>query len=122
MVITIIFGLLSRSEFVVLPDFLITYLGDTLWALMVFWIACVIFPNKDFKLLATISLLFSFGIEFTQLYHAPWLDDIRNTTLGGLVLGFGFKLSDLICYTVGIAFGVIADAFLSGRLNITPTD
>ncbi len=41
--------------------------------------------------------------------HAPWIDGIRNTTLGGLVLGFGFLLSDLVCYLVGIAAGAFAE-------------
>ena len=41
------------------------------------------------------------------LYHAPWIDNLRQTTLGGLVLGFGFLWSDIFCYTIGIIIGVI---------------
>jgi hypothetical protein len=41
-----------------------------------------------------------------------WIDGIRSTTLDGLVLGFGFLWSDLVCYLVGIAAGVLADPFL----------
>lgn len=33
---------------------------------------------------------FLFVIEFSQLYHAEWIDQIRDTSLGGLVLGYGF--------------------------------
>jgi hypothetical protein len=42
-------------------------------------------------------------VEISQLYHAPWIDSIRQTTPGGLVLGFGFLWTDLVCYSVGIA-------------------
>jgi len=48
-----------------------------------------------------ISLALAFAVEVSQLYHAPWIDSIRSTTLGGLVLGFGFLWTDLVCYLVG---------------------
>ena len=40
-------------------------------------------------------------IETLQLWHPPFLEALRATTLGGLVLGYGFLWSDLVCYTVG---------------------
>lgn len=58
---------------------------------------------------AGISLVLAFAVEVSQLYHAPWIDGIRSTTLGGLVLGFGFLWSDLVCYLVGIAAGSLAE-------------
>ena len=51
------------------------------------------------------SLLFAFLIESSQLYQAPWLNALRDTRLGGLILGYGFLWSDLVCYTVGIGIG-----------------
>ena len=60
--------------------------------------------------MAGAALAFSYAIEVSQLYHAPWLDRIRYTSLGGLVLGYGFLWSDIICYTVGLAIGVVAEA------------
>ena len=50
--------------------------------------------------------------ETSQLYHAPWIDRIRATTLGGLVLGFGFLWSDIACYTVGVACAMCVDLLL----------
>jgi hypothetical protein len=50
---------------------------------------------------------FSIAIELSQLYHAPWIDSIRHTTLGGLILGFDFVWSDLVCYAVGVGIGVL---------------
>ena len=43
------------------------------------------------------------------MYHAPWIDSIRRTTLGGLVLGFGFVWSDLACYAVGVGLGILIE-------------
>ena len=51
----------------------------------------------------------SVGVELSQLYHAPWIDSIRETTLGGLILGFGFLWSDTACYTVGVGLGVLLE-------------
>jgi hypothetical protein len=58
---------------------------------------------------AVISLGLAFLVEISQLYHAPWIDSIRQTTLGALVLGFGFLWTDLVCYTVGIATGSLTE-------------
>jgi len=101
----IILGLCSRKFAAGLPEWINTYLGDALWALMIYLIVAMLFKNKGIKIVAIISLLFCYTIELSQLYHAPWIDSIRSTTLGGLVLGFGFLWSDMIAYTIGIAMG-----------------
>ena len=54
---------------------------------------------------ALAAYCFCFVIELSQLYHAPWIDGLRHTRLGGLILGYGFLWSDLICYAVGVATG-----------------
>ena len=33
------------------------------------------------------ALLFSYAIEFSQLYLAEWINALRHTASGGLVLG-----------------------------------
>lgn len=111
-VITMICGLLSRSQIIPLPDFISTYAGDTLWALMVFWGICVLAKDQPTWQLGLVAILFSFGVELSQLYHAPWIDSLRHTKLGGLVLGFGFKWSDLACYSVGVLVGTMIDHLL----------
>ena len=55
---------------------------------------------------------FSLMIELSQLYHAPWIDAIRRTRLGGLVLGYGFLWSDLACYAVGVVCGAFAELLI----------
>ncbi|WP_097027481.1 DUF2809 domain-containing protein [Clostridium peptidivorans] len=108
-IIVIALGLLSRRMNNIIPDFLNTYLGDALWALMVFFIFGFIFIDAETKKIALIGILFCYLIELSQLYHANWIDNIRRTTLGGLVLGYGFLWSDLLAYTIGIGIGVIIE-------------
>ncbi|GAB3497020.1 DUF2809 domain-containing protein [Spirosoma knui] len=99
-------GLASRHFWGDVP-FVRSYVGDVLWALMVFLgIACV-WNQLPIRRVAVAALLFSFGIEASQLYHAPWIDSLRATRLGGLVLGFSFVWSDLLCYTIGVLAGLL---------------
>ena len=108
-VLTLLSGLASRQFQDYLPTFLATYAGDTLWALLVFLLTGFLLPKKSIFFNALVALIFSFGIEISQLYHAPWIDAIRQTRLGGLILGFGFLWSDLLCYTAGIGIGALAE-------------
>ena len=117
--ITMLLGLASRSSLVVLPEFLSVFAGDVLWALMVFWLFRTMQPLALILHSAILALCFTFAIEFTQLYNAPWIDVIRATKLGGLVLGFGFKPSDLLCYSVGEAIGCTLDTVFLNRCKKT---
>ncbi|MGR5910200.1 ribosomal maturation YjgA family protein [Bacillus pacificus] len=106
-ILVIILGLSSRKFAFALPALLNNYLGDALWALMIFIGFGFLFPKIEMKKLALISLMFCYGIEVSQLYHAEWIDSIRATTLGGLVLGYGFLWSDLVAYTIGVGIGFL---------------
>lgn len=108
-VVVIILGLGSRKYGNYLPDFLREYSGDALWALMVYLGFCFLFRRNSIKKIGLMSLVFSYVIEFSQIYQGQWINEIRATTLGALVLGKGFLISDLICYTVGVIIGVMID-------------
>ncbi|MFN9911273.1 MAG: DUF2809 domain-containing protein [Pirellulaceae bacterium] len=92
-----------------MPAFLAEYAGDTLWALMLFLLVSTLLAGRPVRARAAISLALAFLVEISQLYHAQWIDSIRQTTLGGLVLGFGFLWTDLVCYSVGIATGSLTE-------------
>ena len=111
-ILVIILGLSSRKFAFALPALLNDYLGDALWALMIFIGFGFLFPKIEMKKLAFISLMFCYGIEVGQLYHAEWIDSIRATTLGGLVLGYGFLWSDLVAYTIGVGVGFLFEFIL----------
>lgn len=110
--IVIMLGLASRSYSDLLPIFISKYAGDTLWALMVFLLIGFIFPYKSSFEIAIIALIFSFSIELSQLYHAPWIDNIRQYRLGGLILGYSFIWSDLVCYSMGIMMGILGEKII----------
>ncbi|EEM11001.1 hypothetical protein bmyco0003_22900 [Bacillus pseudomycoides] len=108
-IIVVILGLASRKFAYALPNLLNAYLGDALWALMIFIGFGFLFHKMKTKKIAFLSLLFCYGIEISQLYHADWIDNIRATTLGGLVLGYGFLWSDLLAYTIGVGMGMLCE-------------
>jgi hypothetical protein len=111
-VLTLIIGLSSRKFPQIFPAFLAEYLGDTLWAMLVFWLLGFVFTRKPSVKLAFATLIFSYTIEISQLYHASWIDSIRDTTFGALVLGHGFLWSDIICYSAGILCGFTIELLL----------
>lgn len=115
-VFTILLGLLWRSRWLPLPGFLAKYGGDALWSVVVFFALGTIFIRASTLKIASMALVFSWSIEFLQLYHAPWIDSIRSTLMGRLVLGSTFNSPDLIAYLVGIAIGV------SVELALAPTN
>jgi Protein of unknown function (DUF2809) len=106
MVVVMALGLLLRSQWVDLPRFIEKYGGDALWALLVFFGFHFLFPRWPIARLAAISVAFAWGVEFSQMYHVAWLDEIRATRLGRLVLGTTFHAPDLLAYTLGISIGV----------------
>jgi len=105
--VTIALGLLSR-HFAVIPLFI----GDILWATMIYFMVRFIFITKPVKIVVIVSISFCYAIEFSQLYKAPWIDGLRHTLFGRLVLGDTFLWTDLLCYTVGVAIGVLIDKII----------
>jgi hypothetical protein len=109
---TIIAGLLSR-RITGVPLFT----GDILWGLMVYFIVRLLFIKKPLKFVITASLLFCYAIEFSQLYRAPWIDNIRHTVIGGLILGETFLWGDMLSYTVGAGIGILVEKLISKNLR-----
>lgn len=108
-------GLASRRYRPALPPFVGAYAGDALWAAMVFLLAAAAWNRARTTVLAAGALLFAFGIEAGQLYHAPWIDAVRATRAGALVLGHDFVWSDLLCYAVGVVLAAASDLLLRAR-------
>ncbi len=103
--VTIVIGLGSRAYAGPGATFIHTYVGDVLYATMYYWLFRWIVPLRTKQWAAMWALILCFLIEIGQLYHTPWIDGIRTTRLGGLILGFGFLWSDLVCYTLGVLLG-----------------
>jgi hypothetical protein len=109
--VTILFGLASRQFRSEIPWFIAEYAGDTLWAAMVYFIAAMIWQNAATGRLAAGAFSLAIAMEVSQLYQAPWINAVRDTRLGGLVLGHGFLWSDLLCYASGVALALGVDLF-----------
>ena len=106
---TVAAGLASRSESLGLVGVVGDYPGDALWALLVYVLLALLLPGWRSRNVAIVAACFALTIELSQLYQVRWINEIRRTALGGLVLGHGFLWSDLVCYAVGIALGILVD-------------
>ena len=105
-IIIMVIGIIYKRISGEVPEIIDNFIGDSLWALMIFFGFGFIFNKAKIKNIAFISAIFCFMIEFSQLYHAAWIDRIRANRLGGLILGSTFVAWDLPCYLAGIMFGV----------------
>ncbi|MGL5354414.1 MAG: DUF2809 domain-containing protein [Clostridium sp.] len=108
-IIVMILGIASRKYGTYLPKIISEYSGDILWALMIYLGFGFLFNRNSIKNVALVALVFSYGIEISQLYQEQWINTIRDTTFGSLILGHGFLYSDLICYTIAILIGVLVE-------------
>jgi hypothetical protein len=109
LLLTVALGLGSRRYATSLPRFVAAYAGDTLWATAAFLGFGLLLPRASTWRVALLAISLSVLVEAGQLYHAPWIDSIRRTTVGGLILGYDFVWSDLACYAVGVALGVLIE-------------
>lgn len=85
------------------PAFIVIYVGDVIWATMIYLMLAFLLPRESSKRLFIIALLGCYIVEFSQLYQADWINTIRHLPLMGLILGYGFRIEDLIAYTLGIS-------------------
>jgi hypothetical protein len=106
-----VLGLGSRRFAASLPSAIAAYTGDTAWALAVFVALGLLFPRLSTWRSAILTLFIAYLVEFSQLYHAPWIDQIRNHFVGHLALGSGYDPIDLLCYTAGTGIGVMIDRY-----------
>ncbi|MBA3314179.1 MAG: DUF2809 domain-containing protein [Planctomycetota bacterium] len=107
-------GISSRRFTADLPPFVSAYAGDTLWATAVFLGLGLLLPTASTRRVAALAMIASLVVEISQLYKARWIDAIRRTKLGGLMLGFDFVWSDLLCYAAGVGLGILIERSVRG--------
>ncbi len=105
-------GLLSRKVQVI-P----VATGDALWAMMIFFILRFLFINVSIRTIVLFSLLICCLVEVSQLYQEEWINNLRQTILGRLILGQGFLWSDLLAYAVGIFVGCLIELGLQKKIK-----
>jgi hypothetical protein len=116
---TIILGLASRRFDAWLPVPLHKNAGDVLWAVMVYWLAAILFPNRSIRFLVALSALYAVAIECAKLLHFPWLAAFRATTAGHLIFGAVFSWADLLDYGIGILLAAALDYKLVPAIHKT---
>jgi hypothetical protein len=87
-------------------------------AYVIFWILAYAFirPTASALPVALTVFLITCCLEFLQLWHPTWLEAIRRTWPGRLVLGTTFEWSDFSPYVVGALIGFAAmRAFAPGQ-------
>jgi hypothetical protein len=93
------------------PALLTKAAGDALWTTAVFLVLRISFAGSPASRIAIASLLVSAAVEFSQLCHAPWLENLRATWPGGIALGHGFHAADFRWYAAGALLGMVMDRF-----------
>ncbi|WP_245589180.1 ribosomal maturation YjgA family protein [Chitinimonas koreensis] len=110
-------GLASRRFPGLFPAALGKYPGDALWALMMFFCWGILLPRASTAKVACAALATAYAVEISQLYQAPWINAVRSTTLGHLVLGSAFHWLDLLAYAIGVSAG----AFVERLFGLDPS-
>jgi hypothetical protein len=102
-------GIGSRRFAAHLAGFVVAYGGDTLWALAAFLGIGLRLPRASTWRVGLLAMTVSVLVEISRLYHARWIDSIGRTPVSGLVLGYGFVWSDLVCDAVDAGLGVVIE-------------
>lgn len=117
---TIAAGLASRRWPELLPDVFGKYPGDALYAVMVYWLVVLARPRDGIARSVAVAVAICFAIEFQQRWQPPWLQAIRATTIGRLVLGSHFDAPDLAAYAIGVLAAMAIEAFAFARSTPPP--
>ena len=115
---TVALGLLSRR--VAPPGLLAEYTGDALYATAAYFAFALAGPAQGVRRLGLLALGFAAAVEFAQLLSWPWLQALRATPAGALVLGQGFQVADLFAHVAGVLLACAADVTFLVR-SILPT-
>lgn len=117
----IVLGPIWRSGLIPISPWLSKYGGDALWVLMIYSIVRFVRPDAR----SSVSALWAFGIcalvEFSQLYHADWIDSVRRTRLGSLALGNVFNWPDIPAYAAGVLLALAVDVLIRSRAKRSAT-
>lgn len=91
-------------------------LGDALWAAMIYCWLGALMPRARWSARTLLALAICGGVEASQLYRSPWLDSVRATWPGHLLLGSGYDSRDLLAYFLGVVVAAGTHRLTSARL------
>ena len=91
-----------------------SYLYTVLWASVWYFVLAMFIRGKQSTLLM-IALSVCIILELTQLYSAPWINELRATEVGGWLLGSVFRWEDLVGSVLGCALSWMVDTWIYKR-------
>ncbi len=109
-------ALATRSHSQWFHPIIAKYGGDAIWAGMFLFFLRMIFLKPALWKLAIINFILGAADEFTQLYNAPWANEVRKTLIGRLLFGAGFLWSDILCYAVGTLMAFVIISLIEKKL------
>jgi hypothetical protein len=113
--LAVVIGLGLASRRWPLPGVLAEHTGDALYATAAYVGFALLAPAARTRALGAAALLFAFAIEALQLLTWPWLQQLRASRLGALLLGQGFLWADLVAYALGVGLACVADVTFRRR-------
>jgi hypothetical protein len=105
-------GLVWRLVPLGLPALFLKYGGSILWGALVYFLVRAAVPYASHRTAAFLAGLIALAVEYSRLFHTPWLDVFRLTLPGALLLGRIFSLWNLLAYAAGIAGAAASDRFI----------
>jgi hypothetical protein len=75
-------------------------------------------PSEAPNHIAILALVTSCLVEVSQFIQTPWLNALRHTTLGYLILGMVFSWYDIFAYVIGVILGLYLDNLVIGKLSL----
>ncbi|PPK88351.1 uncharacterized protein DUF2809 [Neolewinella xylanilytica] len=84
------------------------YGGDFLVVILIY---CFLrtFVARPPLTLAVVTLVFSFAVEFAQLFRIVEVLGLKGNRLAETVIGTGFSLGDLVAYSLGVIVAYALD-------------
>lgn len=90
-------------------------LGGVMYEICLCLIVFLLLPSANVVGIAT-AVFFATGVlEVFQLWHPPFLENVRATFIGCIVLGTSFAWSDFVYYAAGCILGWIWMKWLKMR-------
>ena len=108
--VTVGLGLASRTETAAeTSPWLHRNAGDALWAVCVYLGLVSVRPTMAARSALISAAAICLAVELSQLSEAGWLEAIRSTRLGRLLIGVGWQTVDLARYSAGLLLAFALD-------------
>jgi glycopeptide antibiotics resistance protein len=91
--------------------------GSLAYQVLIMFLVAFFYPRLSLAKIAIGVFIFSAAIEFLQLWQAPWIQAIRATWAGRVILGNTFLWADFPPYALGCLLGWVGLRSLRQRFT-----